>query len=177
MPPALPRPYRGFWPTRTSAAPERQRRPGSRRNTPARWMPCWNGCRLGLIRWPPLPPPSRNRQCSDARWPPMRAPEFWHEPPGLIAGLLAPFGIAFDAASRLRRAVARPYRAPVPVICVGNLVAGGSGTSKRSGLCLGAPQGRADAGAQLVQRACGTDFGTGFLLVGAPHPGLYELGN
>jgi tetraacyldisaccharide 4'-kinase len=57
----------------------------------------------------------------------MRAPEFWHEPPGLIAGLLAPFGMAFDAASRLRRAVARPYRAPVPVICVGNLVAGGSG--------------------------------------------------
>ena len=57
----------------------------------------------------------------------MRAPEFWHEPPGLIAGLLAPFGAAFDAASRLRRAVARPYRAPVPVICVGNLVAGGSG--------------------------------------------------
>ncbi len=57
----------------------------------------------------------------------MRAPEFWHEPPGLIAGLLAPFGAAFDAASRLRRAVARPYSAPVPVICVGNLVAGGSG--------------------------------------------------
>ena len=57
----------------------------------------------------------------------MRAPEFWHEPPGLIAGLLAPFGMAFDAASRLRRAVVRPYRAPVPVICVGNLVAGGSG--------------------------------------------------
>jgi tetraacyldisaccharide 4'-kinase len=57
----------------------------------------------------------------------MRAPEFWHEPPGLMAGLLAPFGAAFDAASRLRRAVARPYRAPVPVICVGNLVAGGSG--------------------------------------------------
>ncbi|HEX6442262.1 MAG TPA: tetraacyldisaccharide 4'-kinase [Stellaceae bacterium] len=57
----------------------------------------------------------------------MRAPEFWHEPPGLIAGLLAPFGMAFDAASRLRRAIVRPYRAPVPVICVGNLVAGGSG--------------------------------------------------
>jgi tetraacyldisaccharide 4'-kinase len=57
----------------------------------------------------------------------MRAPEFWHQPPGLIAGLLTPFGIAFDAASRLRRAVARAYRPPVPVICVGNLVAGGSG--------------------------------------------------
>ena len=54
---------------------------------------------------------------------------------------------------------------------------GGSFTSKRSGLCLGAPQGRSDPGAQLVQRACGTDFGTGFLLVGAAQPGLYELVN
>ncbi len=57
----------------------------------------------------------------------MRAPEFWHTPPGLAAGLLAPLGAAWDAAGRLRRAVARPYRAPIPVICVGNLVAGGAG--------------------------------------------------
>jgi tetraacyldisaccharide 4'-kinase len=58
---------------------------------------------------------------------PMRAPDFWHAPPGLAAALLAPASAAWDAATRLRRAVARPYRAPVPVICVGNLVAGGSG--------------------------------------------------
>ena len=57
----------------------------------------------------------------------MRAPEFWHEPPGLAAGLLAPAGAAWDWAARLRRAASRPYRAPVPVLCVGNLVAGGSG--------------------------------------------------
>jgi tetraacyldisaccharide 4'-kinase len=61
----------------------------------------------------------------------MRAPDFWDEPSGssvgLLAGLLHPFGVALDAAGRLRRAVVRPYRPPVPVICVGNLVAGGSG--------------------------------------------------
>jgi tetraacyldisaccharide 4'-kinase len=57
----------------------------------------------------------------------MRAPDFWYEEPGIAAGLLTPVGAALDAAGRLRRAVARPYCAPVPVICVGNLVAGGSG--------------------------------------------------
>jgi tetraacyldisaccharide 4'-kinase len=57
----------------------------------------------------------------------MRAPDFWYEEPGIAAGLLSPVGAAIDAAGRLRRAVARPYRAPVPVICIGNLVAGGSG--------------------------------------------------
>jgi tetraacyldisaccharide 4'-kinase len=62
---------------------------------------------------------------------PMRAPDFWGAQSGpmagLAAGLLAPLGTAWDAASRLRRAMARPYRAPVPAICVGNLVAGGAG--------------------------------------------------
>src|SRR4051812_6263265 len=57
----------------------------------------------------------------------MRAPEFWDAPPGLAAGLLAPLGTVWNGAGALRRAVARPYRAPVPVICIGNLVAGGSG--------------------------------------------------
>ena len=57
----------------------------------------------------------------------MRAPEFWDAPPGLAAGLLAPAGAAWSAAAALRRSLARPYRALVPVICVGNLVAGGSG--------------------------------------------------
>jgi tetraacyldisaccharide 4'-kinase len=61
----------------------------------------------------------------------MRAPDFWSGTrgplAGLVAGLLSPVGAAVDAAGRLRRAVVRPYRAPVPVLCVGNLVAGGSG--------------------------------------------------
>jgi tetraacyldisaccharide 4'-kinase len=55
------------------------------------------------------------------------APQFWGQAPGLAADLLLPLGIAWDAAGRLRRAVARPYRSPAPVACVGNLVAGGAG--------------------------------------------------
>src|SRR5437763_14446803 len=86
---------------------------------------------LGSTRWL-LSKPRRCCRRHPARLPlamPMRAPDFWHEPPGLAAGLLAPAGAAGDLAARLRRAVARPYRAPVPVLCIGSLVAGGSGTA------------------------------------------------
>ena len=55
------------------------------------------------------------------------APEFWGKEPTLAADLLQPIGAAWDAAGRLRRALSRPSSAPVPVICVGNLVAGGAG--------------------------------------------------
>src|SRR5208282_2023660 len=44
-----------------------------------------------------------------------------------LTGLLLPVGVAWDAAGRLRRVLTRSYRAPVPVVCVGNLVAGGAG--------------------------------------------------
>jgi len=54
------------------------------------------------------------------------APEFWARD-GILPMLLAPLGWAHGAAGALRRAAARPYRASVPVICVGNLVAGGAG--------------------------------------------------
>jgi tetraacyldisaccharide 4'-kinase len=59
----------------------------------------------------------------------MRAPGFWYAPPdrpGLAARLLTPLGWIFAGATagRLRR----PGYAPkVPVLCVGNLTAGGAG--------------------------------------------------
>ena len=55
------------------------------------------------------------------------APVFWGEPPGFLASLLSPIGTAYDTAGRLRRTMSRSYRATVPVVCVGNLVAGGAG--------------------------------------------------
>lgn len=57
----------------------------------------------------------------------MRAPDFWYRDESLPAELLAPLGVAYDLAGRLRRAVARPQRLDLPVLCVGNLVAGGAG--------------------------------------------------
>jgi len=84
----------------------------------------------------------------------MRAPEFWDTPPGLAAGLLAPLGSAWDAAARLRRAVVRPYRASLPVVCVGNLVAGGSGKTPVV-LALAALMAREGAAVHVVSRGYG----------------------
>ncbi len=57
----------------------------------------------------------------------MKAPSFWTEG-GLLSDLLAPVGWlwAVGSAWRAKRGV-NPYRAPIPVICIGNLVAGGAG--------------------------------------------------
>ena len=56
----------------------------------------------------------------------MRAPAFWSERSSLST-LLLPLGAAYSAAGKIRRMAVTPWKAPVPVICIGNLVAGGAG--------------------------------------------------
>ncbi len=53
-------------------------------------------------------------------------PEFWHTG-GVLPTLLAPLGWIFAAAGAVRRMTTHPWRATVPVLCVGNLVVGGAG--------------------------------------------------
>jgi tetraacyldisaccharide 4'-kinase len=57
----------------------------------------------------------------------MRAPAFWSRPGSLLSRLLVPAGWTLAAAAQVRRVATTPHRCQVPVICIGNLVAGGAG--------------------------------------------------
>jgi tetraacyldisaccharide 4'-kinase len=57
----------------------------------------------------------------------MNTPAFWYRPAGALALALAPFGWIYAGTTAWRLARSMPARLPVPVICVGNLTAGGAG--------------------------------------------------
>lgn len=59
----------------------------------------------------------------------MKAPAFWGKDykGGLLPALLSPLSCLYALAGSLRHKAATAYRGNVPVICIGNLVAGGTG--------------------------------------------------
>ena len=57
----------------------------------------------------------------------MKAPAFWYQTESFAARVLLPFSYLYRLAAWLRGFRAKPYQANVPVICVGNVTAGGSG--------------------------------------------------
>ena len=57
----------------------------------------------------------------------MKAPEFWSQPNAPLGKLLSPLGYAYRLAGALKRSRTKPARVDATVICVGNLVAGGTG--------------------------------------------------
>lgn len=61
----------------------------------------------------------------------MRTPSFWYpehnQTADILPWLLSPLAGIYLAGGWLRKKFARAYRAPVPVICIGNLTAGGTG--------------------------------------------------
>ena len=56
----------------------------------------------------------------------MRTPDFWKSR-GPLALLLSPLGWFYGLSVAWKARRTRPYTCAVPVICVGNLTAGGSG--------------------------------------------------
>jgi tetraacyldisaccharide 4'-kinase len=56
----------------------------------------------------------------------MRAPDFWQRR-GLLPALLAPLGALYGTSVAFKARHAKPFDAGIPVLCVGNLTAGGSG--------------------------------------------------
>lgn len=61
----------------------------------------------------------------------MKTPKFWYVAESfgdwLLAVILIPVSLIYYAVSKELRKGKKPYKAPIPVICVGNLVAGGAG--------------------------------------------------
>jgi len=58
----------------------------------------------------------------------MRTPFFWYTPPGFLAWALSPLGWLYGKATAHRiNQVNKPVRAGCPVICIGNVNAGGTG--------------------------------------------------
>lgn len=103
----------------------------------------------------------------------MKAPRFWFAPRGLRAWLLAPLGALYAAgtARRLRRGARGAFRAPVPVLCVGNLEAGGAGKTP-----LTAYLAAALPGAFIVSRGYGGRL-SGPLQVDPQHHSAGEVGD
>ena len=56
----------------------------------------------------------------------MKTPTFWNKK-NIVAYLLFPLGWLYNFATYLRIKLKKPYKSELPVICVGNLTAGGTG--------------------------------------------------
>jgi tetraacyldisaccharide 4'-kinase len=57
----------------------------------------------------------------------MKAPAFWYRPLGITGCLLWPLSLAWQVGTAMRTLCADPYRAKIPLICVGNVTVGGAG--------------------------------------------------
>ncbi len=83
----------------------------------------------------------------------MKTPSHWYDD-GALARVLAPLGWLYGLAGTLRRGAAQPWTAPVAVVCIGNLTAGGTGKTPVA-VDIAARLKRRDIKAHLLSRGYG----------------------
>ncbi|MBY8974193.1 tetraacyldisaccharide 4'-kinase [Rhodobacteraceae bacterium NNCM2] len=84
----------------------------------------------------------------------MQAPAFWFARPGVLSALLSPLSWVWRLGTAWRHWRARPEKMSVPVICIGNLTAGGAGKTPMAEAWLMRLQGAGHA-VHLVSRGYG----------------------
>lgn len=85
----------------------------------------------------------------------MQTPEFWYrDDGGILAGLLAPAAAVYHHLAIRRSRAIEPWQAPIPVVCVGNLVAGGAGKTPVA-LSVGRRLARRGADVHFLSRGYG----------------------
>ncbi len=104
----------------------------------------------------------------------MRAPEFWQQRGG-ASTLLAPAGRLYAIAGRILRHRHTPWRSPVPVVCVGNVVVGGAGKTPLA-LSIGARLRARGRVAHFLSRGYGGRL-TGPVRVDSDHHDAHEVGD
>ena len=65
-----------------------------------------------------------------------REPDWWYRAPSMMARLLGPISSVYGAIAARRLEAANAYRSRLPVICVGNFTAGGSGKTPFSAMLV-----------------------------------------
>ncbi len=104
----------------------------------------------------------------------MKTPCFWEKPDSVWTKLFSPAGklYAWGTAYRIRRA--KPYQAPVPVICVGNLSVGGTG---KTPVCLALADTLAQLGQPFFFLSHGYKSKLKGILIDPEQHGAFEVGD
>lgn len=83
----------------------------------------------------------------------MKTPAFWSER-GWISNALLPLAWLFELVGYLKQAYIKPSKFPIPVVCIGNITAGGAGKTPVA-LHIGAMLQEQEAGAFFLTRGYG----------------------
>ncbi len=104
----------------------------------------------------------------------MKTPAFWQSKNALSTFLL-PWAILYDIAGNLRRIMVKPETLSVPIICVGNLTAGGAGKTPVA-IHIGKRLKEKNAGAFFLSRGYGGSL-SGPVLVDTAIHSAREVGD